>query len=44
MTRAVQGAEMNARAKSAPMIPDGERFEEISQKHAAFPGSEPGDR
>jgi hypothetical protein len=35
---------MNARAKSAKMIPDGERFEEIFQKYTAIPDSKPGDR
>jgi hypothetical protein len=36
----LQGAAMNARAKSASMITDGERFEEIFQKHTAIPDSE----
>jgi hypothetical protein len=34
---------MNARAKSASMTTDGERFEEIFQKHAAILENEQSD-
>jgi hypothetical protein len=39
----LQGAETNARAKSVVMIPDGERFEENFQKHAAILDDEQSD-